>query len=257
MHSVGIFAWFGYDLPLTESFRKIKSVGFESVLLWWGEFAGDLPLLEQPNCAARLGLRVENAHAPFDGCNDLWLPDQDGKGYADRLIQAISGCAATGVPTLVVHLTDGDRPIPCHPIGIERLKPVVEAAVRYGVTLAFENLQQLPHLERVLDTFCDPQVGFCYDSGHHHCCFPTHPFLERYGNRLAALHLHDNDGSKDQHLLPYDGTFCWQNFADRLQQIGYTGDLTLEVQAYHGYEKRMDADTFLEKAYQAVQAIPR
>lgn len=75
MLPLGMFAWFGYELPLTESLRRMKAAGFGRALLWWGEFEGDLPLAEQPGCPLRrLGLRMENAHAPFDGCNALWLP---------------------------------------------------------------------------------------------------------------------------------------------------------------------------------------
>lgn len=68
---LGIFAWFGYEMPLKESLRLIKATGFDQVLLWWGEFEGDIPLLKQPETVRRLGLEVENAHAPFQGCNTL------------------------------------------------------------------------------------------------------------------------------------------------------------------------------------------
>lgn len=255
MRSAGIFTWFGYDLPFEEALRKIKATGFESVLLWWGEFEGSVPLNKQPALAKKLGLRVENAHAPYNGCNALWLPGKGGRQYADFLISCLKGCADTGVPTLVVHLTDGDIPIPCDSLGLERLQPVVEAAERYGVTLAFENLQQIIHLEAVLNAFSSPYVGFCYDSGHHHCCFPNLPLLEKYGNRLAALHLHDNHGTADQHKLPFDGMLNWREFAEKLVATGYTGDLTLEVQSYHGYEAKMDADHFLQKAFESVKRI--
>ena len=59
MRPLSIFAWFGYELKLEESFRRIRSAGFDQVLLWWGEFEGDIPLREQPETARRLGLEVD------------------------------------------------------------------------------------------------------------------------------------------------------------------------------------------------------
>jgi len=255
MRSAGIFVWFGYDLSFEEALRKIKANGFETVLLWWGEFEGSVPLKKQPEVVQKLGLSVENAHAPYLGCNDLWLPGEQGILYANQLVSCIKGCSEAGVPTLVVHLTDRDEPIPCDRIGLERLKPVVEAAEQYRVTLAFENLQQIVHLETVLDTFSSPYVGFCYDSGHHNCCFKDLPLLNKYGDRLVALHLHDNDSTADQHKLPFDGNINWKSFTQAIRKIGYRGSLTLEVQTYNGYEQQMDADAFLKKAFNSIQKI--
>lgn len=255
MLPLGIFAWFGYELPLAESFRRIRCAGFDSVLLWWGEFEGDLPLKEQPDTARKYGLQVENAHAPFDGCNQLWLPGEEGDRYAESLIACINGCAETQVPILVVHLTDKATPPPFAPCGIERLKPVVDAAERRGVTLAFENLRHAEHLARVMEAFDSPRVGFCYDSGHHHGWCKETPFLELYGRRLVTLHLHDNDGVRDKHQLPFDGEIDWKTIAEQLRSTGYDGGVSLEVQAFGWYEQHMDADAFLARAHAAANRV--
>ena len=33
--------------------------------------------------------------------------------------------------------------------------------------------------------------------------------FNKFKNRIFAVHLHDNDQSDDQHLLPFDGTIDW------------------------------------------------
>ena len=109
MTGFGIFAYFGYDLPLEESLRRLAAAGFDTVSLFWGAFDGGPPLHRQPELARRAGLRVENAHAPFDGVNALWTPGDDGDRYAASLVEALEGCAASGVPVLVAHLTDAPR----------------------------------------------------------------------------------------------------------------------------------------------------
>lgn len=255
MLPLGIFAWFGYELPLTEALRRIRSVGFDQVLLWWGEFEGDIPLMEQPDAARRLGLTVENAHAPFAGCNALWQDGLDGDGYADRLIRCVHQCADTGVPTLVVHLTDLADPPAENPRGVERLRRVVETAEQRGVVLAFENLRHTPHLYAVMDAYDSPAVGFCYDSGHHNGWCKEAPFLEKFGHRLAALHLHDNDRITDRHSLPFDGNIPWETLTRKLAATGYRGGVSLEVQAFNGYEEKMDADAYLQRAYRAAHRV--
>lgn len=257
MIPLGIFAWFGYELPLTESLPRIRAAGFDQVLLWWGEFEGDIPLMKQPDTVRRLGLEVENAHAPFQGCNALWLDGLDGDAYAEHLIRCIRQCADTGVPTLVVHLTDLAHPPACSRYGIERLKRVVETAEQRGVVLAFENLRHTPHLYATMETYGSPCVGFCYDSGHHNGWCKDAPFLEKFGSRLAALHLHDNDRTADWHSLPFDGNIDWPALAEKLAATGYQGGVSLEVQASSRYTDKMDAETFLQHAYEAAAGVRR
>lgn len=136
---LSIFAWFGYALPLAESLGKIRAAGFDAVLLWWSDGLDGLSRIDQAALARRNGLEVENAHAPYDRCNDLWLPGEErARAAARELIACVEDCAAAEVKTLVVHLTDGAAPPPCSPLGPLRLRPVVETAERRGVRLAFE-----------------------------------------------------------------------------------------------------------------------
>ncbi len=43
MRELGIFAWFGYELPLQESLHLIRASGFDRVMLWWGGIRGGHP----------------------------------------------------------------------------------------------------------------------------------------------------------------------------------------------------------------------
>ena len=46
---------------------------------------------------------------------------------------------------------------------------------------------------------------------------------------LAALHVHDNDGKRDLHWLPYAGVIDWAAFSRALHEIGFAGALSLET----------------------------
>ena len=62
----------------------------------------------------------------------------------------------------------------------------------------------------------------------------NHEFVK---NRIFAVHLHDNDKSDDQHLLPYDGTVNWNLVVDKLKDCNYNGPITLELYYRKDYLK--------------------
>jgi sugar phosphate isomerase/epimerase len=115
---------------------------------------------------------------------------------------------------------------------LDDLQPTVEAT---GVRIALENYvtnrpEDWDGLERVIGWYPEATVGFCLDVGHAH----IGPFdgLARSRDliqRLIVVHLHDNDGTGDQHLIPFDGTMPWETVADLIVSSPYVKPLTLEV----------------------------
>jgi hypothetical protein len=67
-------------------------------------------------------------------------------------------------------------------------------------------------------------------------------FLEAWKDRLAVLHLHDNDGVNDQHKLPFNGTVNWERFVDILDRSAYDGPINLECTM--GNHKEMEDHSF-------------
>lgn len=72
--------------------------------------------------------------------------------------------------------------------------------------------------------------GFNFDSGH---CFLARQNVYRsmiiLGKRIKALHLQDNNGHIDDHILPYTGQTPWEMVIQALIDIGYDGDLNYET----------------------------
>lgn len=61
-------------------------------------------------------------------------------------------------------------------------------------------------------------------------------FVKEVGSRLTILHLHDNDGKDDLHMLPYSylsnprSHVCdWQGFIEGLRDINYRGVICFET----------------------------
>lgn len=111
--------------------------------------------------------------------------------------------------------------------------PLAEA---HGVTILTENLlwgssihpKVIAELVREVDS---PSFGWCFDTGHVHCCGVPVSVLREVSVPPLSLHIQDNHGIqvRDEHLLPGDGTIDWKEFLDILIEIGYKGDLVLEA----------------------------
>lgn len=155
-------------------------------------------------------------------------------------------------PTAVIHGTYGDTAPSYNQIGFDRIKRLVEVAERKGVNLALENLRQPGALDYIFSKIQSDRLGFCYDSGHENCFTKGTDFLSQYGSKLMALHLHDNDGTDDQHWLPGEGGIDWPVLMKKLKKTGYSGPNALEVE---GRSPVSGSDNnpkmYLQRAFQA------
>lgn len=90
---------------------------------------------------------------------------------------------------------------------------------------------------QLIDAFNDPEhVGACYDFGHGNLTGGFHrENLLALGPRLKAVHIADNSGMADEHLLPFHGNIDWKRCMETLAEIQYKGDLTYEIQQWSRY----------------------
>lgn len=254
MNQLTIFFWFGFPIPMEERFKLIKLVGFDGVLLWWSdEYAavdGDKRL--HPKMDRRNGLFIENIHTPTPRNNSLWEDNIQGEAFVKILQDCIDDCERFHIPTAVIHGTYGDTAPSYNQIGFDRIKRLVEVAERKGVNLALENLRQPGALDYIFSKIQSDRLGFCYDSGHENCFTKGTDFLSQYGSKLMALHLHDNDGTDDQHWLPGEGGIDWPVLMKKLKKTGYSGPNALEVE---GRSPVSGSDNnpkmYLQRAFQA------
>lgn len=95
-----------------------------------------------------------------------------------------------------------------------------------GVTVAIENTTSEMGAPAYLRAFVDEArltgVRFNFDIGHAHLADGEES--ERVANSweplkdlVASVHLHDNHGDKDEHLIPWDGSIDWDSAIPLLQ----------------------------------------
>ena len=158
-------------------------------------------------------------------------------------------CSYLGCPALVVHpVNQWNWDENCN-----MYRKLIPACKRSGVKVCMENLfisdggQMKPfckaadackYIDMLNEEAGMEAFGFCYDVGHANftgCDFRED--LNALGRRLTALHIHDNNGTADQHLIPYTQKYpvSWQNCTDwdglieGLRNIEFCGVINFET----------------------------
>lgn len=180
------------------------------------------------------GLTVETLHAAYGGCNEMWLDDLRGESRTEFYLSCVRATAMVGVPAMILHLSSGDAPPPPCELGARRYARVCKEAERLGVAIAFENLRKTAYLRYIFERIDSPARKFCFDCGHEHLYDEGDGVLEEFAHALCAVHLHDNFGVHDDHVLPFEGTVDWKRLCIRLNRIGFSLPITLELKAPSG-----------------------
>jgi len=159
--------------------------------------------------------------------------------------------AALGARAIVLH-AHSNMPLDSQRRSLSELEPYARLL---GVQIALENLFEGNHacLASLFAEFEPDFLGYCYDCGHGNMLPDGMAELEAWKDRLAVLHIHDNDGTKDQHKLPFTGTVDWDRFIHILDQSSYRGPINLE-NTLGNHPEMQDAD-FLQAAYQAAARL--
>ena len=211
--------------PIEEQAKRLKENGFSATFV----DLEDERLGEILSVLKKYNIVCENCHAPFNGINDMWKAGESGDKMLDRLLNCVDDCARHAIPTLIVHLSSGQNPPRINDIGISRYDRLMQYATEKGVVISYENIRRLDNVAFAMENY--PQAGFCWDVGHEACYMNGMEFMPLFGNRLAALHLHDNTAiyDEDLHRLPYDGVIDMERAAKHLADSNYSGALMLEV----------------------------
>jgi sugar phosphate isomerase/epimerase len=238
-----------------EFVRLMVENGFSATFT--GHFDTDKKQAALAELLAKNGIFYENLHAPFGHINDIWLDKSEGEDMLRELCDCVDRAVAAGVPTIVVHLSSGMNPPSITDIGRSRFTRLVEYASQKGVKVAFENQRWLANLAWAMEAFGPDVAGFCWDCGHEGCFTPGRQYMPLFGNRLIALHIHDNcaEFNADDHIIPFDGKLDFDRIARQIRESDYTGSLMLELHQAKGYYREMSVEEYMAKAAKAARTL--
>ncbi len=187
--------------------------------------------------ADQIGIKCNQVHTPFP------IYDEQIKALQ---IKSLEIASILGAKVAVVHpdnfKSDEDN--------AEFFKSLVPYAKKYDVKIAIENMwdwdkekdQAKPcacsdhrSLANTVNLINSEYVGACIDVGHGEMKgldTSSSQIIRTLGNKIIAMHLHDNDCHHDSHQIPFSMSIDYDIIAQALKDIYYQGDITLEACYY-------------------------
>ncbi len=137
----------------------------------------------------------------------------------------------------------------------EFLEELAPLARELGITMCIENLydgiadrivegpccdavKAVKRIDAMNEKYGAEVLGFCFDTGHGNLIhLDFEEFITTLGSRLKVLHIHDNDGWRDLHQIPFAFTKTrenksatdWEGFVRGVKKIEYKGVLNFET----------------------------
>ncbi|MBI5675276.1 MAG: sugar phosphate isomerase/epimerase [Nitrospirae bacterium] len=103
---------------------------------------------------------------------------------------------------------------------LETWGPLNKKAADMGVKIAIENIyeDEPENLRLLAEEMASENFGLCFDAGHFNLFskITLTEWLDKTGRYIHELHLHDNDGTSDDHYAIGDGNIDFEAILSRL-----------------------------------------
>lgn len=205
------------------------------------------------------GIRICQMHMPYP----VYIPgaNEDMNRYLMRTVapKSMDICAFFECPYIVVHGFKLARSLGTEEAEWKQtecfLESLVPIARERNITICMENIytnigshlvegpccdvkKAVERIDHMNEKYGEEVLGFCFDTGHANLVgIDFEDFIVTLGKRLKVLHIHDNDGIRDLHQIPFTFTRSrenmsatdWEGFIKGLQRIGFDRVLCFET----------------------------
>lgn len=156
----------------------------------------------------------------------------------------IQYCEILDVPYLVFHpigsdsgksLKEKEKTLE---LNIQAFKEIGKFAEDLGVKAAIENagsIKKISDIKEIINAVGSAGIGICLDTSHiNMLSLNVEEAIYESGSLLWATHISDNDGSGDQHRIPYNASYWgkpidWIKVVKALKKIDYHNLFNLEL----------------------------
>jgi sugar phosphate isomerase/epimerase len=215
------------------------------------------------------GLPCDSIHGLYGNDLDPSCPDEAERAAVVDVFKREGDLALElGGPLVVVHCSGiYEREVSPAELATYRrqLRKSIEELGRYGrdngVRYAFENLPKrhaygwdVADLAALLAEVDLTSVGMCFDVAHANLAGDPILSASQADDQIIYLHVSDNFGQKDNHLMPFCGRIDFDAFARALATIEFDGVLMLETFYSVDDIRRLIDDGYAEKLARFVTA---
>ncbi len=239
------------NYPLEEVIPRVAAAGYDCIDIWGGRphaYRRDYDqagLVGLRNRVTEAGMRVSSfLPAFFRYPHNLCSPNPIVRlDTLDYVRQCADNAAILEAEYLLIcparllfgqsaadgwqRLTDSLNTV-CEYVAQYRLKIVLEPVN----SAVFDLINTCAEAMRMVHQLNSANLGVVLDTGHLHLSRETiDEALDIVGERLFLVHVNDNDGKRQQNLIPGDGTFDFAAFFAGLRRRGFDGVVSAELSA--------------------------
>ena len=235
-----------------EGFKKAKALGLDTFdvqclinpeLYEYDEKVLDEYFEKLSRASKEYGIELFQSHALWDMSIDQRV-EENRKFIIQRYKEAAVMSSKMGIRNMVCHTLYVDgfgkdlNPEKGMDENILLFRELGEFAGDLGVNICIENLpftqvesvSKVENVMKIVKAIGLQNVGMCLDTGHAHLFKKDiSEDVDIIGEKLFALHIHDNNGDGDHHLIPYYGNIDWDAFLKALARSGFEGSLNYET----------------------------
>jgi sugar phosphate isomerase/epimerase len=222
--------------PAEYAVKNLLENGIDTI-----EILYEVPQITKENKIQKLTRGINcnlSVHAPFYDVNPASLVPSIRSTYIKRVLKCINFASKIGTQTVILH--PGHFPSFGPTLKeeakikyIETLKTILNYSQNKNISIAIENESRAPAhksicyplLEEIKDLIelFDNKIKVCLDIGHAfitsneniaHIVF----LIRSLGREITYIHLHDNDGKNDLHLIPGEGKINFPPIFDALKK---------------------------------------
>ena len=240
-----------------ETIDAVVNAGFKNVFIQWYDQDFEVSQEEQLKYIRSKNLNVIFAHLGYKDLNNIWLDNEIGEQLEKKYLRNLDECKNNNIDMVVMHASIGWDTVEPNEIGLRRYQRICDYAEKLGIKVAFENTKMKGYLEYLLKNIKNDNVGICFDSGHYHCHFKDDFDFGLFKDKIFCVHIHDNYGKIDDHLLPYDGTLDYSKVINGLKSANYKGYTTLEICYRMNYVDKISLNDFYIKGYKIGEELDK
>lgn len=197
--------------------------------------------------ARQIGLVINQIHVDYKISN--LLCDENDNIYFDYLEEKLNECSELKIPLLVLHASKGDNPPRVTTSQIEKLETL---ASKYpDVTLCFENVRDNSNLDLILQTKLS-NIKVCFDLGHAHAYGNEKDLFNKYKDKIACTHLHNNFGSDTHNKLNY-GEIDYKYFLNQLSKTNSQSNCLECFPERNSIKTQQDFKAFIEECKETIE----
>jgi sugar phosphate isomerase/epimerase len=232
-----------HEFPPEQWLPSMRELGCSVVQVYRNQ-AASVSRRQMRDAVAVSGLPCDSLHAIFGEAFDPSAPLERARRFAVDAYKSEGNLAAElGGPLAVIHCStirrQGVSPAERQERVAQLRKSIEDLAVygqSIGVRYAFENLpayhpvgSDVAELAKLLAESAQANVGMCFDCGHANMTGDVVGAAAQAAGQIIYVHLSDNSGKGDDHLMPTYGSVDMLGLARALHSTGYDGTLMLEV----------------------------